>query len=181
MTARETILQGVREWLKACATFPVALDNDEVIVYQAEGVRPTGAYLAVKVGPIGREGIEERVESLDGSDVPQSEYYGPKRAAVTVYGYGEDTNEWLLSAVDLLGSDTAFAELDDGVGVSLDALPGPVDISQVIDTAFEYRFVQELEATFLHKSGPETHVELLTTATTTDLDGLDPTITIPTV
>jgi hypothetical protein len=179
-TVRETVLQGVREWLLATANYPTALTDKQVVPYQAAGVRPPLPYLAVKVGPVATEGEDERIASLTVGGAPQSKYRGERSARVTVYGFGEGSDEWIVNAIGMLGSDTALALLDNGAKIAVDNLPGPVDVSAVIDSSYEYRYVQELVATFRNVTGPEVHVELLTTVTTTDLDDLDPTITVPT-
>lgn len=182
MTIKETLLQGVRTWLRRAA---VDDDTDllhaQVIVADQKAPRPPIPYLMVRLLTPGQKvGHDERVYGVTGGGAPTMELAGLRRATVSVQGYGEATADWLEEAVIGLGRDSVMT-LNRTSGISVEDLGDTANISLLVDTGIEPRFARDFAVLYAVRGGKETLVELLETQvgmTYTDRDGdPDPLIT----
>lgn len=192
MTVKSDIEQGVRDWLKAAGNPPTGgalgapLTDNQVILADKPGPRPTSAYLSVKVTvPAAVIGMQdERIDTLDGG-TPQVSIRGARRATVSVNAFGETAIEWLAMAVLGLPLPPIMAIVD-AAGLTIDTFGDPIDLSLVLDTAFEARVLHEFEVQYRLDGAPVDAVEALTAEIDYTADGggpagaLNRTITIDT-
>lgn len=156
MSVSEAILQATRAWLKAATGLP----DEKVIPSDDKGPRPALPYLTVKVivsdVPVGHD---EQRRGLDGSGNPVVHILGQRRATLSIQGFGAATSESLAMA-NLKLLDPSTRDTLRIAGVSLRALGGLTDISRVVDTAFEARFLREYDVAYRISSAPVEQVPL---------------------
>jgi len=178
MSTHEDIIQALRSFAKAYAINGTALTNSQVIPADDKGPRPATPYLTVKVMvhdiPIGQDVV---FSDLSGRGDPQWKQTGQRSGTVSMQGFGAGSDDWLGNlmmsyllpgAVDILDA----AEID------LHPMPGGVtDLSTLLDTAIEERYLLEWDVTYeltTDDTYAETGVELEHVIMTTIQDEGDP-------
>lgn len=143
MAAEETILQAVREWLKTAAT----LTDSQVRVSEDRAVKPSSDFLTVKVTSPGiRVGHDEKVNAESGG-TPTVAITGERRASVSIQGFGADTFGWLETA-ELSLSLESIQNAIQADGVTIVSSGSVSDVSDLVDTAFESRYLLEVEVRY---------------------------------
>lgn len=146
MTTRETILQAVRSWFKTA----LGITDSQIIPADDKGPRPALPYLTVKVItadiPVG---TDETIRELNpATDVPTVRGRGHRSGTVSVQGFGADSAGWMevaalrlrYDSIQRLLSDAGIAVINRGGGVS--------DISALVDTEIEARYVRDFEISY---------------------------------
>ncbi len=144
-TTREVILQAVRDWYKTALTPTV--DDDQIIPANLPvGDRPALPYLTVQVttADIG-VGTDAKVFEIDGgSGNPTFRALGQRAGSVSVQGFGEDTSGWIEVATLRLERESVKAILE-AAGLTVLTIGGTTDLSALVDTSIEPRFLREYE------------------------------------
>ena len=145
-TNRETILQTFRTAFKT-ALSPTLTDQN-CIPADDKGPRPSLPYITIKVTTAGIPvGTTEQLRGESGG-LPTVKGRAHKRGLVLINGYGVDTSGWIevfelrlvYDSIQRLFSDAGIAVIDrDG---------GTTDISALVDTQFEQRFLREFEISY---------------------------------
>lgn len=167
MAVREDILQGIRTWLKTSES----LTDVQVVPADDDGPRPSLPYLTVKVLTADAEfGRDEDIRGLDGDSLPTLYVRGERRATVSVQAFGTAAEAWLSNALLKRRLPSIQAALI-GVGLTVEPM-GPIrDISRLLDTSIEPRFVLDLEVTYVLASDTVSETEALTVEGTYTFDG----------
>lgn len=144
MSIRDTIVQGVREWMKTV----LSLTDEDVIVAEdpGKGPKPALPFATVQVTALGLPVSGDDVRySFDGGGAAQRQTYGNREATVAIDCYGTGADDWpgMLQLALTAGAD--FSDLD-AAGFSLNALSGPTNVNALIDTGYERRTRLELRA-----------------------------------
>lgn len=143
MTTRETILQTVRAWFKTA----LSLTDAQIIPADDKGPRPPLPYLTVKVTTADiAVGFDEQVRELNpATDVPTVRGRGHRSGTVSVQGYGSITSGWLEVATLRLQRDTIQRLLCDAGITVIPPGGGVSDLSALVDTEIEPRYLREFE------------------------------------
>ncbi len=147
MTVRDTIAQAARSYLVSVT----GLADGKVILVEQSGVigpRPAKPYLTVKVGPIPREGQDERQDKwVSGITLTRHER-GARRAFVSVQGFGIGADDYLEMARTGLALPKARAVFNSTAIEFQNA--GPIlNLTDMLDTSFEQQFSWDVEAYYL--------------------------------
>lgn len=159
MTIRDTILQTVRAWF--AVSIPLVDPASQIIPADDKGPRPSLPYLTVKVTAADvAVGVDEKKEGSSGG-APTVTPRGIRSGSVSVQGYGAITSEWIQDATLALTSSSVQAVLTAG-GLTVTTLgSGTTDLSGLLDTKFEPRFLKEFQIGYAVLGNEETLVELL--------------------
>lgn len=143
MTNREAITQAVREWYKSA----LALTDAQIIPADDKGPRPPLPYLTVKVivADIPTATDEPIREMTDITEIPTIRMRGQRSGTVSVQGFGADSYGWIEVATLRLGYDTIQRALCDAGLTVINRGGGITDLSALIDTEIEPRFLREYE------------------------------------
>lgn len=158
MTTRDDILQAVREWFKLANS----LTDAQIIPSNRPGDRPALPYLDVNV-PLAdvAVGVDESRLAINGSLEPIRTTKGVRSGTVTVRGFGNLTSTWLEDATLALEREDVIALLDTANVVVINR-GGVTDISLLLDTQIERRFLREFEISYGVEDTPEILIELET-------------------
>lgn len=150
MSARAGIAAAVRAWHKLAAT----LTDAQVILADAKGPRPPLPYLTVKVTVAGvHTGRAEILDDLDEDDAPTVAVRQSYRGTVSVQGFGAGAETWLEQAAIALDL-PAVRALVDAAGATFEPLGDGRDLSGLIDTEIEPRYLREYTVTYALASDP---------------------------
>lgn len=157
MTLHETLMQGVRSWLK----FAASLTDEQVLANDYAGARPALPYLEVRVDrPDETVGTDEALTDTDpATGQARVRVRGQRRAVVTVRGFGDETMEWLALAAASLFNPIALAYLDE-LGLSLRTLGPSVKTSPRVDTRREAQITRDFELSYAIETDPQDVPEL---------------------
>jgi hypothetical protein len=178
-TARETVLQAVRLFIKTALGYPVTLSlgpppvidtgDGVVLIAGDKGPRPALPYCTVQaIGIAAGVGRDETLRTKV-AGVPKQEQRGHRRCTVQVSIYGTTSDEWLESIRLAIGSPLAQAAIaSTGVQVAnvLDVRPS----LELRDTAFESSAQIDLECTYRLTTAPATAVAATTAGWTVTID-----------
>lgn len=134
----ETILQAVRGWVQLATGLP----SDRVIPADDAGVRPGLPYITVNLttAGIGVGEDEEQFSGASGSLV--SRVVGQRRATVTLNAYGRAGADLLEACQLTLRTPAVRAHLD-AQRITVEDAGATMDVSELVDTRREKRFVKE--------------------------------------
>lgn len=168
MANPETILQAVREWLKAASS----LTDAQVRPAEDDAVRPAFDYLTVKVTVPGvRIGHDSKSNGLsEGS--PTVAVTGERRGEVSIQGFGADSYDWLVAADLALSIESVAAAIQDD-GVTIVSTGSVNDISALLDTSYEKRYLFEVEVRYRITGDAVTLIEATSYEATVDLPRYD--------
>lgn len=158
-TTQHQALQAVRAWVKLLGDSG-GLTDAQVRVAEDSGPRPDLPYLTVRITADVAVGEPTEHRALSGSD-PIVYYVQHRRLTVSVQGYGPTSSVWLERACALRASPASQALLV-AQGVTLRPSGGLVNITELLDNAFEARFSQDLTVDYLKSTqdDAETQTEL---------------------
>lgn len=169
-TNRETILQTFRDVFIA-ALSPTLTDENCIPAdgspFGDDNPRPSLPYITIKVTTAGIPvGTTEQLRGESGG-LPTVKGRAHKTGLVTINGYGVDTSGWIevfelrlvYDSVIRLFSDAGIAIIDRGGGTT--------DISALVDTQIEARFLREFEISY---SVVDAVAETLVLAETAEVD-----------
>ena len=143
MTTRKIITQTVRDWFKAA----LGLTDSQIIPADDKGPRPPLPYLTVKVItadiPVG---VDESIR--EATTVPTVRGRGHRSGSVSVQGFGEDSAGWLEVAALRLRYDSIQRLLCDAGITVINRGGGVSDISALVDTEIEPRYLREFEISY---------------------------------
>jgi hypothetical protein len=173
-TNRETILQTFRTAFKT-ALSPALTDENCIpadgVAFSDDNPRPALPYITIKVTvadiPVG---MDEQLFGLDGplpAGLPTTKNRGHRSGTVTVNGFGTDTSGWLEVFALRLGYDSILRLFDDAGIAVINRGGGVTDISALVDTSIEPRFLREFEISY---SVVDAVAETLIEAETIELD-----------
>lgn len=160
MTAREDLLQGVREWLKA-GSAAVPLTDAQVYVAESDGPRVEIPYLSVRMTVYDiTVGTDENRSGLDGLLDPVVSVRGQRRATVTVQAFGDQATDWLSEAKVSLHR-PAIQLLLKSAGLAVSTLgSGQSNIVAVLADQSELRATQDFDLAYTYDSIEETGTAL---------------------
>jgi hypothetical protein len=166
MSVQDDIRQDLRAWLQSAC----GIDDSQVILADEPGPRPELPYLTVKIlsddAPLGAdEDVYAVVDNEGDEELTQAET-GVRTGTASVQGFGADTADW-LQASGLLRLPSTAALLD-AAGLTLRALGGVRNLSTLLDTSIEPRFIREFEFSYRWTSEAEVIVAAGTAETTGD-------------
>lgn len=146
-TNRETILQTFRTAFKTALS--PTLTDENCIPADDVGPRPDLPYITVKVTvadiPVG---VDEMIRESNSFGDPTTRNRGHRSGTVTVNGFGADTAGWFEVFTLRLGYDSIIRLFqDDGIAV-ISRGAGVTDLSILIDTQIEPRFLREFEISY---------------------------------
>lgn len=95
--------------------------------------------------------------SLDLADEPVLGIGGQRTAGLSVQGFGSVTVDWLERAALRLRS-PAIMEALDAAGLSVRAIGATSDLSRLLDTATEGRYLREFEIAYAVRADPVTQI-----------------------
>lgn len=165
MTIRESILQGVRTWLKAAAT----LTDAQVIPADDVGPRPAMPYLTVKVLSADLQVGEDDPWPHLVLGVPKLTVRGNRSGSVSVQSFGAAAEEWLATARLSLRL-PAIQEVLRAAGLTIVPDGAARDITAVRDTRAEPRFVWDLAIQYVVTSAAATETEATSVVLTEIID-----------
>ena len=156
-TAKETVLQAVRDFVQFALGYPIVADPGPPIVYDTgdgkvilagdKGPRPAMPYATVQqIGIASSIGRDETLRTLVAT-VPKQAQRGARRCTVQVSIYGTDADEWLeliRLAVESPLAQAAIAATNVQIANVLDCRPAMT----LRDTAFETSAQIDLECTY---------------------------------
>jgi hypothetical protein len=145
VTTRETLLQACRSWFKTALSPDVTDDN--AIPADDKGPRPKLPYLTFKLTTADLSaGVDEQVNEIGAlpDEFPTVRTRGTRRGTLSVQGFGADSAGWLEVATLRLRRPSIQAILD-AAGLSVINQGGVTDISALLDTEIEPRFLREFE------------------------------------
>lgn len=155
MTSSERILQAFRQALAAC----LGIDLDKVIPANDRGARPALPYITVHVTVPGAVvGTDADVLGVDDEGAPIVRTVGIRRASVSVQGFGRQAGDWLETFVLELERAPAAAVWREHQ-LTVDPIGQPADISQLVSTGIEARWLVEFEVQYRIASRPDVLVE----------------------
>ena len=170
MVTSEDIVQGIRTWLLAEGD-AAGLEDSQVIAARAKGPRPPLPYLAVRVNAADTPvGMDEDIRTVDDDGVPQFQARGVRTCVVSIQGYGTGADVWLIRATSRLRHPASRAVVD-ALGLTIDPRGGLADLSQLLDTSFEDRWLLECDVSYATITDPEAQVEAVNTEVATTLTG----------
>lgn len=173
MAERDDLIRAALDWFKAGAV-PVgaaALTDQQVIRADQPGPRPALPYATVKFTALDvQRGEDDEVPGVDGGGAPTVDVRGERSGTLSIQGFGEVTAEWLRLAGLRLRHDS-IRQLLDAAGVTIDPVGGVTDISALVDTSNEPRFLREFAVIYGSTSGAEASPEATTTTTNYTQDG----------
>ena len=164
MTIEDTLYRAVLDWLKVgCVAYGATPLTDSQVVrskqVNAANVRPPKPYLTVNlVASDVPVGVDEDVDAVSGSD-PTRTVYGVRTGTVSVQGYGSEAYDWLTLARTSLRRDSVQRQLK-AAGLTVYNQSGVTDLSVLLDTSFEPRYLKEFSITYRVFDDPETLTEL---------------------
>ena len=136
---RATVIAAVRAWL----LLALAAAVPEVIEADGKGPRPVLPYLVVNISSATPVGTDEEIHGMDGP-TPIKTVRGLRRATVTVNGYGLSTFD-MLETISLSLRTNAVRDLNTVADIEVEEFGGTTDISTLLDTQIEKRFLREFE------------------------------------
>ena len=137
MSDREDILQGVRGALKTA----FSLSDAQVIVQDADAIRPPLPYMTVKVttsDTLSGVIVDWTVHGTTGA-LPTKASRGPRDAVVEVVAYGREATEWLEALPHHLDRDAEVHAVLSASGLSVLTSGALVDVAALLDTDREAR------------------------------------------
>ncbi|MFB6371624.1 MAG: LIC_12616 family protein [Bradymonadaceae bacterium] len=144
-TVREQIFQGIREWIIKVNSLSTSGD---VIHSQEDGPRPAKPYVEVKVRKANQPVFDEHIPGEKNNNASHKTHAG-RVANVTAQGYGAETDDWLEKAQLSLKNPKIRDFLGDNHGLTIRRLPNGIDdVTELVDTDFEPRFVIEFQAAY---------------------------------
>jgi hypothetical protein len=171
MSTHEDLLQASISWLKVGTQPPGGPPlTDQQIIFARQttdppGERPAKPYLTVDLLLYDTpQGEDDEVPSVVGTD-PSRIVRGLRAAQLSVQGFGLDTRDWLETAATRLRHDS-IKVLHQTLGITVDTDGGVTDLSALLDTGFEDRFVREFAMLYMLESAEETMSEAATVETT---------------
>ena len=186
MTVRDDLLTAIRRWIQLSVGFSdieagfasAAGVEVKVILARQDAPRPAKPYLTLLLTSLDeRIGEDHEVESLTGAGAPQRQSRGARRARLSVNGYGDEAEDWLREAgLGLRRNDVGKALFEAGLGI-LVATP-VTDISAVVDSGFEGRFLAEYEILYGVASAAEELLAVETVSTEAAIGDTDLSISI---
>jgi len=167
MSTRTDLLTAARALLTGIAAVPAA----KLVNSGAKGPRPVKPYVTVKLMSAGGGtlGPAERIDSVT-AGAPVVKMREHREATVSVQGFGVESEAWLDALQLGLGSPAALL-LQEEAGVSAVLLAPTRDMSEMLDTAEEARFLLELTLRYRVDSAAAAAVELLTAGLDGDASG----------
>lgn len=155
----EEIVQALRAWLMAANSLP----DTKVVPAETKMVKVPKAYLTVKLSLNDvQTGEDEDVWEISGGGAPTTKARGDRSGIASIQGIGAGSSAYLSTAKQSLRLPSIKA-LVDSKGLTIEPEGGIQDLSALLDTAFEERFLQEFAISYSRETAPEELVELVTT------------------
>ena len=151
MSDREDILQGVRGALKTA----FSLSDAQVIVQDADAIRPPLPYMTVKVttsDTLSGVLVDWTVHGTTGA-LPTKASRGPRDAVVEVVAYGREATEWLEALPHHLDRDAEVHAVLSASGLSVLTSGALVDVAALLDTDTEARALRTIGVRY-ESTGP---------------------------
>lgn len=164
---RETILQAVRSWVLLATSLPAI----KVIPADDYGTRPALPYITVTLTafdlPVGHD--EQLLTTLAGK--LRERVRGDRRAVVSLNAYGKAGADLLALCNASLAKTSVQGKLGEAKITLMPAGPS-LDLSSLVDTRIEKRFVKDFEVVYAFETSQETipHVETISLAVEIDAD-----------
>lgn len=143
-TVRQQIRAGLWRWFRDVNGLT---DSDDVIFAYEDGPRPEKPYATILVGSANQPQWSESVPGTKNGNRSHRTHAG-RIATATINGFGEPTDDWLERAQLSLRNAKVRENLrDDGLVVR--RFPGGVDdVTEILDTDHERRFVVEFQIAY---------------------------------
>lgn len=155
MTSSERILQAFRQAL----VDTLEIDPGKVIPANDHGPRPMLPYITVNVTVPGAVvGTDADVLGVDDNGSPIVRTVGARRASVSVQGFGREAGQWLEDFVLGLWRAKAAAAWN-ALGMAVHPIGQPSDMSRLVDTRIEARWLVEFEVQYRLASKPDVLIE----------------------
>jgi len=168
MAVIDDIYSAVLAWLKVAAVAPAVddLTNQQVIRARQPGPRPAKPYLTVQVTAPGAQNgeLDDYHEIDSGTDVGTVWARGEYRGTVTITGFGSASYEWIVTAIQRLRHETILRQLT-AAGITIDPSGPPLDVGQLLGSAFEDRWSQDVSIVYSLDGPAETVIEATKTKT----------------
>ena len=157
MTAtHESLLQAVRSWVLLATSLPAG----QVIPTDDHGTRPPLPYITVTLTTFDLEqGTDEQVLSVD-DDALVEAVRGHRRATISLNAYGKRGADLLALCHASLSQTVVKQHLHDA-RITLTSAGQTQDISSLVDTAIEKRFVKDFYLDYAFETDAKTvpHLE----------------------
>ncbi|MFU8806539.1 MAG: LIC_12616 family protein [Bradymonadaceae bacterium] len=157
--SHEAFLQDIRAWVMLASSIP----STHVIPSDDTGVRPSLPYVTVGLTTYDVEvGTDEEIYEDDDGDL-MVKAIGDRRATLSINAYGGQGAD-ILALCHLSLSQPVVQRFLLEKSLGIQAMGGTQDLSALVDTRREKRFLKEFEITYaveLGQAEPETHFEEL--------------------
>lgn len=185
-TTDDDLVQAVRNWLKLVLATSFTLSSgetidDRIIVADEEGPRPTPPYIVVRMSNFDQAvGSDHQFVDAAGCN----EYIeGAREDTVSIHGYGRGIGNLMRDAKLSLWKDAVKAQ-NATDGVSIETVGGLQNLSQLVDTDTEERFLLDVYVRYRVTSDPTPAIPLQTVQVETEIEGNPPpaltfTFTLP--
>lgn len=140
----ESIIQDVRAWVLLATSLPAG----KVIPVDDPGARPALPYLTVSLVTSDVEvGTDEELYELDDAGALRARVIGDRRATLSLNAYGLQGAE-LLALCHLSLSQPIVQRFLLAKKLGIQAMTGTQDISALVDTRREKRFIKDFEINY---------------------------------
>jgi hypothetical protein len=170
-TNRENILQAFRDEFKALLAPDLTDENcipADGSPFSDENPRPNLPYITIKVTtadiPVG---VDERIPKTEAPAAATVKGRGHRSGTVSVNGFGADSAGWLEVFTLRLQYETSIRRLQAAGIAVINRGGGVTDLSALVDTSIEARFLREFEISY---SVVDTDAEALVEAETIEVD-----------
>lgn len=175
MTTRDDILAATIEWFKVGAVGPTdaPLTDQQVIKARRKSGRPPKPYATHELITFDLErGSDDEVPGIAGGPgfEPTKQIRGERSATLSIQVFGAEGAGWLATAALRLRHDSIL-QLLRASGITINTDGGSTNLSTLLDTGFEDRFVREFEIVYMDETTPEAMIEATTTTTTVTFEG----------
>lgn len=159
MSTRTEIEDAAIAWLVAAGVAGgIPSPDNKVILADDDGVRPALPYLTVRL-PLHDVPVGEDQDLYDDEATPNWRAHGYRRGTLTVNGYGDGAEAWIVRATQHLRAPAIRNQLI-AAGLAITALGGLRNLSGLVDDATENRFGRDFEITYQLESDTVPVIEL---------------------
>lgn len=174
MTTRDDVLAAVIAWFQVAAVGPTdtALTDQQVIKSRGRP-RPVKPYATVELIAFDIErGSDDEVPGIAGGPgfEPTKQIRGERSATASIQTFGSEGAGWLATAALRLRHDSILRLLT-ASGITINTAGGSTNLSALLDTGFEDRFVREFEIVYMDETAPEAMIEATNTETVVTFEG----------
>lgn len=174
MTTRDDLLDALIAWFKVGAVAPTATAlTDQQVIKARGGPRPSKPYATIELITFDIErGSDDEVPGLGAGPgfLPTQQIRGERSASASIQTFGSEGAGWLAMAALRLRHESILTLLK-ASGITINTDGGSTNLSALLDTGFEDRFVRQFEIVYMDETAPEAMTEATNTETVVTFEG----------